>query len=147
MGATLQLGSAAVIHERTGIPVVSDFRSADMAAGGQGAPLTPFVHHACFARAEEPRALLNIGGFTNVSFLPNADPDQLVAFDPGPGNALLDRAASWASDGREPFDRDGRRAASGRVDRAVLERLLADPYFGSGPSQEHGPRALRSRLF
>ena len=135
---TLQLGSAAVIHERTGIPVVSDFRSADIAAGGQGAPLTPFVHHALFARAEEPRAVLNIGGFTNLSYLPGVDPGGVVAFDPGPGNALLDRAARRASRGRERYDRGGEGAARGRVCEGALAELLADPYFARRPPKSTG---------
>jgi len=107
---SLQLASAAVIHARTGRPVVSDFRSADIAAGGQGAPLTPFFHFHRFASAGERRAVLNVGGFTNVTYLPDRDPAHVIAFDPGPGNALVDRAARWASNGRERFDRDGARA-------------------------------------
>jgi anhydro-N-acetylmuramic acid kinase len=141
---TLQIGSAAVIHERTGRPVVSDFRRADLAAGGQGAPLTPFFHYYRFADADERRAVLNIGGFTNVSYLPGRDPKAVLAFDPGPGNALLDRAARWASNGRERIDRDGARASRGRVHEALLEEWLADPTSRAG-RQEHGPRASAER--
>jgi len=79
---TLQLGSPARLYAATGVPVVSDFRSADMAAGGQGAPLTPFFHHLRFARAGEIRAVLNIGGFTNVTYLPGDGAEDLIAFDP-----------------------------------------------------------------
>ena len=144
---TLQLASAAVIHERTGIPVVSDFRSADIAAGGQGAPLTPFVHHALFARDDEARAVLNIGGFTNVSYLPGLDPEQVVAFDPGPGNALLDRAARRASRGRERFDRGGEGAARGRVHEDALSELLADPYFARPPPKSTGHEHFDESFF
>ena len=135
---TLQIGSAAILHERTGIPVIADFRGADLAAGGQGAPLTPFLHHAVFADDSEPTAVLNLGGFTNVTFLPDRDAEHLVAFDPGPGNALLDRAAREVSGGQDRFDRDGARAARGRVCEAVLEELLADPYFAVQPPKSTG---------
>ena len=135
---TLQLGSAAVIHELTRIPVVSDFRSADLAAGGQGAPLTPFLHHALFADAREARAVLNIGGFTNLSYLPDRDATRVLAFDPGPGNALLDRGARWASGGEERFDRDGERARRGRVLDDLLAELLDDPYFRKSPPKSTG---------
>ncbi len=135
---TLQLGSAALIHARTGIPVVHDFRRADLAAGGQGAPLTPFAHHALFARDDEPRAVLNIGGFTNVTYLPGTDPARAIAFDPGPGNALLDGAMRRVSGGRERFDRDGERAARGRVLPSVLQYLLEEPYFALPPPKSTG---------
>jgi anhydro-N-acetylmuramic acid kinase len=135
---TLQIGSAALIHARTGRPVVSDFRRADLAAGGQGAPLTPFFHYYRFAEAGERRALLNIGGFTNVSYLPGRDASRVLAFDPGPGNALLDRAARWASDGAERCDRDGARSLRGRVHEALVEAWLADPYFARRPPKSTG---------
>ena len=135
---SLQLGAAAVIHERTKIPVVADFRAADLAAGGQGAPLTPFFHHAYFAQQDEVRALLNIGGFTNVTYLPGLEPEQVVAFDPGPGNALIDRAARWASEGSASFDRDGALAAQGKPDAEVVAELLSDPYFALTPPKSTG---------
>ncbi len=144
---SLQLGSAALLHERTGIPVVADFRSADLAAGGQGAPLTPFLHHAVFADAAEPRAVLNIGGFTNVSYLPDRDAGHVVAFDPGPGNALLDRAARLASDGRERCDFDGARARRGRVLPEVVAELLADPYFAKAPPKSTGHEYFGEAFF
>ena len=147
IAGSLQLGSAAVIHERTGIPVVSDFRSADLAAGGEGAPLTPFFHHLYFARTGEPRAVLNIGGFTNVTYLPGEDPDAVVAFDPGPGNALLDRAARWASEGREAYDRDGGRACRGRVFAEIVETLLEDPYFRRPPPKSTGHERFGQSFF
>jgi anhydro-N-acetylmuramic acid kinase len=142
---TLQIGSPSVIHERTGIPVVADFRSADMAAGGQGAPLTPFLHHAVLASDQEARAVLNIGGFTNVSFLPGPDAAQVVAFDPGPGNALLDRAARAASG--ERFDRDGRSALRGRVCEPALADLLADPYLAKAPPKSTGHEYFGEAFF
>ncbi len=135
---TLQLGAPSVIHERTGIPVVADFRSADLAAGGEGAPLTPFLHHALFADAGECRAVLNIGGFCNVSYLPGTDAADVIAFDPGPGNAWIDRAVRAASRGAERFDRDGAGCARGRVLEDVLAELLADPYFEAPPPKSTG---------
>ena len=136
--ASLQIGSAAEIHARTGVPVVYDFRAADLAVGGQGAPLTPFVHHLLFAVAGERRAVLNLGGFTNVTYLPDAETSGVVAFDPGPGNALLDRAVRLASEGGERFDRDGVRARRGRVRQDVLEELLGDAYFAAPPPKSTG---------
>lgn len=144
---SLQIGSAAVIHEITGIPVISDFRAADLAAGGQGAPLTPFLHRAVFSHDHEIRAVLNIGGFTNVTFLPAAGAQPLIAFDPGPGNALLDRAARWASGGEESFDVDGRRCQEGRADPQVLEDLLSDPYFAMAPPKSTGHERFGAAFF
>jgi anhydro-N-acetylmuramic acid kinase len=123
---TWQIGDAAELAWRTGVPVAHDFRSADVAAGGQGAPLAP-VYHAALARGlATPLAVLNIGGVANVSWI---GPDGgLVAFDTGPGNGPLD---DWTvRHAGVPFDRDGAIALSGQVDRQVLARLLADPYFG-----------------
>jgi len=144
---TLQIGAAAVIHERTGRPVVSDFRRADLAAGGQGAPLTPFFHFYRFAQDGERRALLNIGGFTNVSYLPGRDATRVLAFDPGPGNALLDRAARWASGGAARFDRDGVRSLRGRVHEPLVEAWLADPYFARRPPKSTGHERFDEKFF
>lgn len=122
---TWQVGDAKELAWRTGLPVAFDFRSADVAAGGQGAPLVP-VYHAALARdLEKPLAVLNIGGVANVTFI-GAD-GALVAFDTGPGNGPLD---DWvARHTGAAFDRDGALAASGQVDAAVLGRLLAHSYF------------------
>ena len=122
---TWQIGDAAALARATGLPVAYDFRAADVAAGGEGAPLAP-VYHAALARGlEKPVAVLNLGGVANLTFI-GAD-GALLACDTGPGNALLD---DWAMRHTgAPCDRGGALAASGQVDRAVLERLLADPYF------------------
>ena len=126
---TWQVGDAGELARRTGIPVAHDFRSADVAAGGQGAPLAP-VYHAALARdVAKPLAVLNIGGVANVTWI-GAD-GELVAFDTGPGNGPLD---DWiARRAGAAFDRDGAIARSGQVDPAVLNRLLADPYFSRPP--------------
>lgn len=134
---SLQLADPAVISQQTGIPVVSDFRSADLAAGGQGAPLTPFFHCVAFA-ASAPCAVLNIGGFTNVSYMGEGPESTIIGFDPGPGNALLDRAAQFASEGGARYDSDGSIAASGQVQESALESLLQDDYFSRPPPKSTG---------
>lgn len=138
-GATLQLGCAATIAERTGIDVISDFRSRDVAAGGHGAPLVPWVDGLLFAVAGRSRVLVNIGGMANLTRVgPRGSGEPLLAFDTGPGNALIDAAAELASGGAETFDRDGARAAAGRVDPGWLERLLAHPFFAVAPPRSTG---------
>ncbi len=144
---SLQLGAPAVIHERTRIPVIADFRRADLAAGGQGAPLTAFFHHTYFAHERERRAILNIGGFTNVTYLPGLGLDGVIAFDPGPGNALLDRAARWASGGAASFDRDGAGAQRGAPDAEVVRELLSDPYFAAPPPKSTGHEHFGQAFF
>lgn len=142
-GATLQLGDPATIAERTGVPVVSDFRAADVAAGGHGAPLVPWPDRLLFTLPGRGRALQNLGGIGNVTWLPpreSAEP--LVAFDTGPGNVLLDLAADSATGGRQRCDLDGALAARGRVDEALLARLRDHPFFRLAP-----PRSTGRELF
>ncbi len=145
MGATLQIGQAAVIAERTGIPVISDFRVRDVAAGGEGAPLVPLIDHLLFRSPDKRRALQNIGGIANVSFLGDALAD-LIAFDNGPGNMALDAVARAASRGTEAFDVDGRRAARGTIDQELLAHLNAHPYLVQRPPKSTG-RELFGRNF
>lgn len=131
---TLQIGSAAIVAERTGLAVVSDFRRRDMAAGGEGAPLVPFLDFALFARPGRRRALLNIGGIANVTLLPGeGGVERVRAFDTGPGNMLLDGAIESATGGRILFDRGGARARAGRVSRPLLEWLLWHPFVALAP--------------
>src|SRR5690606_22311184 len=138
-GATLQLGCAATIAERTGIAVVSDFRSRDMAAGGEGAPLVPWVDRLLFAAPDRRRALQNIGGMGNVTWLPpRGDDSPLLAFDTGPGVALIDAAVELATGGRETYDRGGEWAARGRVQESLLAELLAHPFFDRPPPKSTG---------
>ncbi len=137
-GSTLQLGCPATIAERTGIPVVSDFRSRDMAAFGQGAPLVPWADRWLFS-SDRRRVLLNIGGIANLTWLPARGTDvPLLAFDTGPGNALMNAAVEWASEGKEAYDRDGKRAAGSAVDEELLNELLAHPYFRQEPPKSTG---------
>ena len=138
-GATLQLGDAATIAERTGRPVISDFRTRDVAAGGHGAPLVPWADRLLFSHPEKARALQNIGGIGNVTRVPRKGSDEPVfAFDTGPGNALIDAAVELATDGRHVFDRDGTLAARGTVDDALLAELLRHPYFSMPPPKSTG---------
>ncbi len=138
-GATLQLGDPATIAERTGIPVVSDFRARDVAAGGQGAPLVPWQDRVLFSAPGRRRVLQNIGGMGNLTWLPpRGEAGPLLAFDTGPGNAPIDAAVELATDGRERYDRNGARARRGKVDRALLERLLAAPFFAQAPPKSTG---------
>jgi anhydro-N-acetylmuramic acid kinase len=126
---TWQLGDAVALAQRLGIRVVHDFRSADVAAGGQGAPLAPIYHAALCAGLARPLAVLNIGGVANVTWI--GRDGSLLAFDTGPGNGPLD---DWVRHHTgQPFDQDGALAAAGQVDRHVLGRLIAHPYFALPP--------------
>lgn len=135
-GYTIQLNAPATLAELTGIDVVADFRSRDVAAGGQGAPLVPAFHAALFA-TDAPRAVVNIGGISNLTGLPaHGSAEPVIGFDCGPGNVLID---AWALEHLgEPIDRDGRWASGGRVDAALLEALLAEPFFAAPPPKSTG---------
>ena len=133
-GYTLQLNQPALLAELTGIDVVADFRSRDVAAGGQGAPLAPFFHQALFAQPGTAVGVLNIGGISNITLL-RAN-GSMLGFDCGPGNALMD---GWCQQhlGRD-YDSEGSWAAGGRVLPDLLDRLLAEPYFGQAPPKSTG---------
>jgi len=131
-GVTMQIGEPAIIAGRTAITCVADFRVADVALGGQGAPLVPFVDAALFSDPAEYRAALNIGGIANVTLLPDemsGGRDAIRAFDTGPGNMVIDACARLASDGADDFDRDGAAAARGTPAHELLDELLDDDYF------------------
>jgi len=131
---TLQLGDPTVIAERCGVDVVADFRRADVAAGGQGAPLLPAVHAMLLGRPGHARVVLNLGGIANITVL-GAD-GSVSGFDTGPANGLLD---AWCQrHGGEPYDRDGAFAARGKVAPALLRALLDDPYFALAPPKSTG---------
>lgn len=149
---TVQIGEAAVIAERTGIPTISDFRVADMAAGGQGAPLVPFTEYILYRRESETILLQNIGGIGNMTVLPaGARPDELYAFDTGPGNMIIDAVISAATGGKESFDRDGAAAARGKVCEELLSELKRDEYYAlplpKTTGREHFGTQYTSRLF
>ncbi len=136
---TLQIGDGNVIAARTGCVVVSDFRRADMAIGGQGAPLVPFVDHALFASRSEGRLVVNLGGIANMTWLPAAGSASAVrAFDSGPSNMVLDALTLHLTGGTEAFDRDGALAGQGMIDRPLLDKLLEHPYFAQPPPKSTG---------
>lgn len=124
---TCQIGDGAMLAKLTGINVINDFRTADVKAGGQGAPLVPVYHQALAAKLEKPVAFLNIGGVANVTYIG----DEVIAFDTGPGNALID---DWVLEKTgKKYDEDGALAASGKVDQDILARLMANAYFTRKP--------------
>ena len=136
---TLQIGEADVIAERVGVPVVSGFRTRDIAAGGLGAPLVPLADYLLFGDARIGRVALNIGGISNITVLrAGAGPDELVAFDTGPGNMVVDQLVDRMSGGKLRYDRDGGLAAAGRVDEELLTRLKAAPYYHQPPPKTAG---------
>ncbi len=127
---TVQIGEGAVIAQRTGIPTVSDFRVADMALGGQGAPLVPFSEYLLYRREGETILLQNIGGIGNMTVLPaGAGPEEVYAFDTGPGNMVIDAVVSALTDGRAHYDAGGAMGAKGQVCQALLELLQKEPYY------------------
>lgn len=138
-GATLQIGEPCVIAERTGVTVVADFRTRDVAAGGHGAPLVPYVDFLLLRDETENRVVLNIGGIANVTILPaGCSIDEVIAFDTGPGNVLIDALAIEHTNGELRCDRDGALARAGRVDEAALEQLLGHPYFAAAVPKSTG---------
>jgi anhydro-N-acetylmuramic acid kinase len=136
---TLQLGESAVIAERTGVAVVSNFRARDIAAGGQGAPLVPFVDYLLFRHRTRMRIALNIGGIANITVIPaGATPEQVIAYDTGPGNMAIDALALEFSGGGLRCDRNGKIAASGKPDVQLLDRLTRDVYYHRRPPKSAG---------
>ncbi len=137
--STMQIGEPAVIAARTGIPVVADFRPADLAAGGQGAPLVPFVDYLLYRHPQRTRVALNIGGIANVTVIPRAArPGQVRAFDTGPGNMVVDSLVRRLTRGRQAFDRDARMAAQGKLLPDLLAELLRHPFFRQPPPKSAG---------
>ncbi|TRO51143.1 anhydro-N-acetylmuramic acid kinase [Candidatus Bathyarchaeota archaeon] len=135
--STLQIGEPAVISEKTGFPIVSDFRKADIAVGGEGAPLTPYLDYVLHRDQRENRILQNIGGIANLTFLPaGGGPDDVVAFDTGPGNMIIDALAKHYTG--QSHDADGKLALSGKVNHMILDELLAHPYYLKKPPKTTG---------
>ncbi len=137
--STLQIGEPSVIAARTGITTVGDFRPADMALGGQGAPLVPYADYLLYRHDKFGRVSLNLGGIANVTVLPRAaKPQQVFAFDTGPANMLIDALVSHFSRGRQRFDKNAQLAAQGRSHPALLDELLRDPYLKLAPQKSTG---------
>ena len=136
-GSTLQIGEASVISERTGILTVSDFRTRDMAAGGHGAPLVPLADYILFHETKKVRAVQNIGGIANVTVVTDKL-DDVIAFDTGPGNSLIDEAVRILTDGKKSFDKDGKMASKGKIDKTLLNILMDHPYLMKEPPKSTG---------
>lgn len=137
--STLQIAEPSVIAQRTGITTVADFRPRDIAAGGQGAPLVPYADYFMLADTHKSRAVQNIGGVANVTFLPaKCKPSDIIAFDTGPGNMIIDGITEIVTAGRCKYDRNGNMAATGKVDGALLKHLLSNPYFRRRPPKTAG---------
>jgi anhydro-N-acetylmuramic acid kinase len=136
---TMQIGEGAVIAARTGIPCVSDFRVADMAAGGQGAPLVPFTEYLLYKREDKTVLLQNIGGIGNITVLPKGgSQDEVYAFDTGPGNMIMDGLISLFTNGEKSYDEGGKRAAKGQVNKELLDTMCRDSYFSKKPPKSTG---------
>jgi anhydro-N-acetylmuramic acid kinase len=137
IGFTLQIGNAALLAELTQITVVSDFRSRDIAAGGQGAPLVPAFHQSVFSHADKHRAIINIGGIANITYLPNLSQQRpILGFDSGPGNMLID---AWIQHHlHRDYDANGDWAATGKVNEALLTHMMGDAYFAIAPPKSTG---------
>jgi anhydro-N-acetylmuramic acid kinase len=137
--STLQIGEISILAARTGITTVGDFRPADMAAGGQGAPLIPFVDHLLYRDHQRGRVALNIGGIANVTVIPaGAKPRDVFAFDTGPGNMVIDALIAQVTRGRASYDQDARTALSGRTIQELLLRLMREPYLRKKPPKSAG---------
>ncbi|MFC8686846.1 anhydro-N-acetylmuramic acid kinase [Brevibacillus porteri] len=137
--ASLQIGELSTLAERTGIPVVGNFRARDLAADGEGAPLVPYADYILFRHPQKGRLLQNIGGIANVTLLPaSAAIDQVVAFDTGPGNMIMDQIVQLMTNGQMRYDEGGKLAAGGTVSQALLEKLLQDPYYQIKPPKSTG---------
>src|ERR1700690_1874156 len=146
IASTLQIGEPSIIAERTGVDTIADFRPADIAAGGHGAPLVPFVDYLLFRDAKRGRVSLNIGGIANVSVIPAAaTPSKVFAFDTGPGNMLIDALVERMTRGRYRYDRDSNIACNGQTIPAMLETLLSDPYLRKNPPKTAGREEFGSK--
>ena len=139
VASTLQIGEAAVIAAQTGVTTVADFRPADMAVGGQGAPLVPYADYLLYGDARLGRVSLNLGGIANVTVIPaGAAQDALFAFDTGPANMLIDALVAHFTRGRPKFDDGARMALAGRAIPALLDELMRDPYLRVEPPKSTG---------
>ncbi|MBI4889242.1 MAG: anhydro-N-acetylmuramic acid kinase [Acidobacteria bacterium] len=139
IASTLQIGDGSVLAARTGVPVVSDFRPADIAAGGKGAPLVPYVDYLLFRGENESRVALNIGGIANITWIPAAaPPEKVIAFDTGPGNMVVDQLITHYSNGESTYDAAGAMAAEGMVHPEIVVELLTDQFFRRKPPKTAG---------
>ncbi len=137
--STLQIGEGAIIAARTGITTIADFRPADIAQGGQGAPLVPYADYLLYRHAKLGRVSLNLGGIANITVIPaNAKPSQILAFDTGPANMLIDALVAHFTRGRQRYDKDARLAQQGHSIPALINELMRDPYLKLAPPKSTG---------
>jgi anhydro-N-acetylmuramic acid kinase len=135
--STIQIGELDVIAELTGITTVGDFRTRDIAAGGEGAPLVPYVDYLLFHDSANVSIAQNIGGIANATVI-TENIEDVLAFDTGPGNMLMDKVVSLATDGKDKYDKDGKLASQGSVNKGLLEKLLSHPFFAQLPPKSTG---------
>ena len=137
--STLQIGEPAVIAQKTGITTIADFRPADIAAGGGGAPLVPYADYILFADRKKTRVIQNIGGIANLTYLKaSCTLSDIIAFDTGPGNMMMDRAGSLATGGKHRYDAAGRMALKGQIDARLLDRLMSHRFLAARPPKSTG---------
>jgi anhydro-N-acetylmuramic acid kinase len=145
--STLQIGEPSIIAEQTGARVVADFRPGDMAAGGQGAPLVPLVDYLLFGNSDEGVATLNVGGIANVTVIPiRAKPEDVIGFDTGPGNMVIDELVRHFTRGRKTVDREGQWARQGAIFQPLLGRILRLPFFRQQPPKSAGREQFGSEF-
>ncbi len=139
VASTLQIGESSVIRERTGVLTISNFRERDIAAGGKGAPLVPYLDYLLFRDRKKGRVVLNIGGIANVTAIPaRARPERVIAFDTGPGNMVIDALVAKLTGGEQKYDRDGEIAARGTVHERLLQSMVSDVYYATYPPKTAG---------
>ena len=139
VASTFQIGEAAVVAERTGIRTISNFRERDIAAGGQGSPLVPYVDYLLFRDRREGRVALNIGGIANITVIPpRAAPEDVIAFDTGPGNMVMDALVRHLTEAKQFYDRNGAIARRGNVHERLLKSMMQDPYLRETPPKSTG---------
>lgn len=147
VASTLQIGEAAVVAERTGVRTISNFRERDIAAGGQGAPLVPLVDYLLFHSRRVARVALNIGGIANITVIPaRAALEDVIAFDTGPGNLVIDALVRHMTEGGRQYDRNGAIARGGAVHERLLASMLSDPYFAMKPPKTTGRERFGSEF-
>jgi len=145
--STLQIAEPSLIAQETGVTTVADFRTRDIAAGGEGAPLTPYLHYRLFHHAKESRLVVNIGGISNMTYLPaGKGPEAVLAFDTGPGNMLMDGVVHDRTNGRSRMDRGGRLAGKGKVHDGLLNELFRDPFIRRRPPKTTGREVFGAPL-
>lgn len=146
VATTLQIGSSGVLAARLGVPVVADMRIADVALGGEGAPLVPFTHWFFTPPQDRPRVVVNVGGIANATFV-TPSPDDVTGFDLGPGMMILDAWVMHATDGASPYDTDGRMSAAGTLVSAVFDAIVSHPFVAQAPPKSTGREAFGEAFF